>query len=49
MCGKNDKIKGGTDIGAGHPQVYIQLNTRKAGEPVACKYCGMRFALRHHH
>lgn len=43
--------KGGTQIGAGHPQVYIQLNTRHAGEPVQCKWCGLRYALdnTHHH
>merc|ERR1712167_406681 len=26
----------------GHPVEYIQLNT-KTGEPVECKYCGLRF------
>lgn len=41
--------KGGAEIGAGHPQVYIQLNTRTPGVPVSCKWCGIRYALNHHH
>ena len=35
--------------GSGHPQVYIQVNTRNPGEPVSCKYCGLRYALEGHH
>lgn len=27
----------------GHPVEYIQLNTRYPGEPVACKYCGVKY------
>lgn len=42
-------MKGGTEIGAGHPQVYIQLNTKTPGVPVSCKWCGIRYALKHHH
>ena len=42
-------IQGGTEPGAGHPQVYIQLNTKNVGTPVSCKWCGLRFALRHEH
>ena len=30
--------------GTGHPQVYIQLNTRNPGEYVVCKWCGLRYA-----
>merc|ERR1711918_298505 len=26
----------------GHPLEFIQLNTKR-GEPVVCKYCGLRF------
>ena len=33
----------------GHPVEYIQLNTRKAGSAVTCKYCGTRFMLDDHH
>ncbi|EAS07703.1 zinc-finger protein (macronuclear) [Tetrahymena thermophila SB210] len=43
---------GGTEINAGHPQVYIQLDTRKHGTPQTCKYCGLRYAKKmdgHHH
>ena len=42
-------MQGGTQSGAGHPAVYIQLNTRNSGEPVSCKWCGLRYALRDHH
>ena len=49
MHGNNVEIKGGVEIGPGHPPVYIQLNTKTAGQPVSCKYCGMRFALRKSH
>ena len=49
MHGINMDSQGGVEIGPGHPQVYIQLNTRTPGEPVACKWCGVRYALKHHH
>ena len=51
MHGMENVIQGGTMPGAGHPQVYIQVNTRTPGEPVSCKYCGLRYALDmdHHH
>lgn len=32
----------------GHPVEYIQLNTRHVGEAIACKYCGLRYALAGH-
>jgi hydrogenase maturation factor HypF (carbamoyltransferase family) len=35
-------------MNCGHPVEYIQLNTQFAGEPVACKYCGLRYALATH-
>lgn len=32
----------------GHPIEYIQLNT-VAGEVSECKYCGLRYKMKHHH
>jgi uncharacterized Zn-finger protein len=49
MYCKNIFIKGGTAIGAGHPQVYIQLNNKTPEKPVSCKWCGLRYILSHHH
>jgi len=40
---------GGTEINTGHPQVYIQLNTRDPSKPSVCKYCGLKFMRRHGH
>lgn len=44
---KGDKVRcqGGTVAGIGHPAVYIQLNTRNAGEAKPCPYCGLRYAM----
>jgi len=39
---------GGTKIGAGHPQVYIQLNTKDPSKPQTCKWCGLKFVRKHH-
>ncbi|KRW98927.1 hypothetical protein PPERSA_09452 [Pseudocohnilembus persalinus] len=46
------RCMGGTEINAGHPQVYIKLDTRTPHQVQTCKYCGLRFALKegaHHH
>ena len=32
----------------GHPIEYIQLNT-VAEEVSECKYCGLRYKMKHHH
>ncbi|CAK4070845.1 unnamed protein product [Aphanomyces euteiches] len=32
----------------GHPLEYIQLNT-VSKEPQTCKYCGLRYKMKHHH
>ncbi|CAD8057718.1 unnamed protein product [Paramecium primaurelia] len=44
---------GGTHINAGHPQVYIKLDTRTEGTPQTCKYCGLQYVKKghglHHH
>lgn len=39
-------IQGGTSINAGHPQVYINVNTE---EPSVCKWCGLRYMLKKDH
>lgn len=36
--------QGGTEINAGHPMIYIQVNN-KFQEPAVCKYCGLRYQL----
>ena len=33
----------GGSMGLGHPQVYLQLNRKKANEPATCNYCGLRY------
>ncbi|CAK75926.1 unnamed protein product (macronuclear) [Paramecium tetraurelia] len=42
-----------THINAGHPQVYIKLDTRTEGTPQTCKYCGLQYVKKghgsHHH
>ncbi|EGR30700.1 nad transhydrogenase subunit beta, putative [Ichthyophthirius multifiliis] len=50
----NVRCLGGTENNAGHPQVYIQLNTKQAGKVQTCKYCGLKYARKlhnaeHHH
>ena len=32
----------------GHPVEYIQLDTVST-EPSICKYCGLRYKMKHHH
>eukprot|EP00948_MAST-09A_sp_MAST-9A-sp1_P003244 g3244.t1 len=32
----------------GHPIEYIQLHNVRKGVPVACKYCGLRYAKKEH-
>mmetsp|Transcript_137299 Transcript_137299/g.194268 ORF Transcript_137299/g.194268 Transcript_137299/m.194268 type:complete len:149 (+) Transcript_137299:50-496(+) len=38
------RCTGGSKIEAGHPQVYLQLDTRNPGKVVTCPYCGLRYA-----
>ena len=38
-------------VGFGHPQVYLQLNTKKPGSFATCKWCGLKYKKKekHHH
>jgi len=40
---------GVSDFGWGHPVEYITLNTRNPEEANICKYCGMRYIMKHAH
>lgn len=40
-------MEGGTELNAGHPQQYIQLNTKNPEKPSTCKYCGLRYQMAH--
>jgi len=41
---------GGSDIPAlGHPAEYIQLNKVDVSQPETCKYCGLRYVMKHDH
>mmetsp|Transcript_33181 Transcript_33181/g.30120 ORF Transcript_33181/g.30120 Transcript_33181/m.30120 type:complete len:137 (+) Transcript_33181:70-480(+) len=42
----SDKVRciGGTKIQSGHPQIYLNLDTRKPGSVVTCNWCGLRYA-----
>jgi hypothetical protein len=35
-------------MNCGHLVECIQINTQFTGEPVKCKYCGLRYALASH-
>eukprot|EP01015_Nassula_variabilis_P035766 TRINITY_DN905_c0_g1_i1.p1 TRINITY_DN905_c0_g1~~TRINITY_DN905_c0_g1_i1.p1 ORF type:complete len:132 (-),score=7.08 TRINITY_DN905_c0_g1_i1:103-498(-) len=37
---------GGTEVEAGHQQIYIRINEKA---PTSCKYCGLRFQQKPHH
>ncbi len=39
----------GGEVSSRHPIEYIRVDTRKDGEAVACKYCGLRYVMKKGH